>query len=318
MGQRLRDRVAVVTGAGRGIGRGIALLLAEEGAAVVVNDAGVNVDGTGGETTPAQLVVEEIRARGGQAVVNTDNVADFQAAENIIETAIKEFGRIDILVNNAGILRDRMVFNLSEEDWDAVIAVHLKGTFNCTRHAAVRMRQQKFGRIISMSSTSGLYGNTGQANYGAAKDGIAGLTRVVARELGKYGVTVNAIAPAAQTRMIATIPDKARQVRAQRGVALPGQRTSELPPLRAEPEDVAPFVVYLATDAARNINGQVFLVRGGVVALLNDPAPVRTIIKDGRWTPEEIAQIFPHTLGMDLVNPAPPQLPPESGPGQGG
>lgn len=317
MGQRLKDRVAVVTGAGRGIGRGIALLLAEQGAAVVVNDAGVNVDGTGGEATPAQLVVEEIRSRGGQAVANYDNVADFQAAENIIDTAVREFGRIDILVNNAGILRDRMVFNLSEEDWDAVIAVHLKGTFNCTRHAAVRMRQQKSGRIISMSSTSGLYGNTGQANYGAAKDGIAGLTRVVARELGKYGVTVNAIAPAAQTRMIATIPEKARQVRAQRGVALPGQRASDLPPLRAEPDDVAPFVVYLATDAARNINGQIFLVRGGVIALLNDPAPVRTIMKEGRWTAEEIAQLFPHTLGMDLVNPAPALATNESSPKQG-
>ncbi len=314
MGRRLRDRVAVVTGAGRGIGRGIALLLAEEGAAVVVNDAGVNVDGSGGGAAPAELVVEEIRSRGGQAVANFDNVADFKAAQNIVETAVREFGRIDILVNNAGILRDRMVFNLTEDDWDAVIAVHLKGTFNCMRHAAVRMRQQKAGRIISMSSTSGLYGNTGQANYGAAKDGIAGLTRVVARELGKYGITVNAIAPAAQTRMIATIPDKARQVRVQRGVALPGQQAGELPLLRADPEDVAPFVVYLATDAARNINGQVFLVRGGVVALLNEPAPVRTIVKEGRWAPEEIAQIFPHTLGMDLVNPAPPQLPVESPP----
>lgn len=313
MGNRLKGKVAIVTGAGRGIGRGIALLLAEEGASVVVNDAGVNVDGTGGESTPAQTVVEAIRARGGNAVANYDNVADFRAAENIIETAVREFGRIDILVNNAGILRDRMVFNLSEEDWDAVIAVHLKGTFNCTRHAAVRMRQQRGGRIISMSSTSGLYGNTGQANYGAAKDGIAGLTRVVARELGKYGVTVNAIAPAAQTRMIATIPGKAREIRAQRGVALPGQRVTDLPPLRAEPDDVAPFVVYLATDAAKNINGQIFLVRGGLVALLNDPAPVRTIVKPGRWTAEEIAQIFPHTLGMELVNPAPPQAPSDQG-----
>ncbi len=312
MGKRLTGKVAVVTGAGRGIGREIAMLLAEEGAAVVVNDAGVNVDGTGGESTPAQTVVDAIRARGGQAVANYNNVADFQAAEQIIETAVREFGRIDILVNNAGILRDRMVFNLSEDDWDAVIAVHLKGTFNCTRHAAVRMRQQKAGRIISMSSTSGLYGNTGQANYGAAKDAIAGLTRVVARELGKYGVTVNAIAPAAQTRMIATIPSKAREIRAQRGVALPGQRVTELPPLRAEPGDVAPFVVYLATDAAKNINGQIFLVRGGLVALLNDPAPVRTITKNGRWSVEEIAQVFPLTLGMDLVNPAPAQPPAEA------
>lgn len=305
--KRLKDRVAVVTGGGRGIGRGIALLLAEEGAAVVVNDLGGNVDGSGQSTGPAEEVAAEIKARGGRAIANADSVTDFKAAERIIDTAVKEFGRIDILVNNAGILRDRMVFNLSEEDWDAVIAVHLKGTFNCTRHAAVQMRQQKFGRIISMSSTSGLYGNTGQANYGAAKDGIAGLTRVVSRDLGKYGVTVNAIAPAAQTRMIATVPQKAREIRAQRGVALPGQVVSEIPPLRAEPDDVAPFAVYLATDAAAQINGQTFLVRGGVVSLLNYPAPTRTITKRGRWTPEEIAQLFPHTLGMDLVNPAPKQ-----------
>ena len=305
MGNRLKDRVAVVTGAGRGIGRGIALLLAEEGAAVVVNDLGGNVDGSGHSGTPAEEVVAAIKSTGGRAVANADSVADFKAAENIINTALKAFGRIDILVNNAGILRDRMIFNLSEEDWDSVIAVHLKGAFNCTRHASAEMRQQKFGRIISMSSTSGLYGNTGQANYGAAKDGIAGLTRVVSRDLGKYGITVNAIAPAAQTRMIATVPQKARELRAQRGVGLPGQMISDISPLRADPDDVAPFVVYLATDAAKDINGQTFMVRGGVVSLLNYPAPARTITKRGRWTVEEIAQLFPHTLGMDLVNPAP-------------
>jgi len=307
MGNRLKDRVAVVTGAGRGIGRGIALLLAEEGAAVVVNDLGGGVDGSGASSEPAQQVVAEIKAKGGRAVANGDSVASFGAAENIINTAIKEFGRIDILVNNAGILRDRMIFNLAEEDWDSVIAVHLKGAFNCTRHASAHMRQQKFGRIISMSSTSGLYGNSGQANYGAAKDGIAGLTRVVSRDLGKYGITVNAIAPAASTRMIATVSDKARQIRQERGVALMGQPGGDLPPLRAEPEDIAPFVVYLATDAAAEINGQTFMVRGGVVSLLNYPAPARTLTKIGRWTPEEIARLFPSTFGMDLVNPAPPK-----------
>jgi NAD(P)-dependent dehydrogenase (short-subunit alcohol dehydrogenase family) len=305
MGTRLKDKVAVVTGAGRGIGRGIALLLAEEGAAVVVNDLGGNVDGSGRSATPAEEVVAAIKAKGGRAVANADSVANFSAAEKIVDTAVKEFGRIDILVNNAGILRDRMIFNLSEEDWDAVISVHLKGTFNCSRHAAAHMRQQKFGRIISMSSTSGLYGNSGQANYGAAKDGIAGLTRVISRDLGKYGITVNAIAPAAATRMIATVPQKARQIRQERGVSIAAPAPATLPPLRSEPEDVAPFVVYLATDAASGINGQTFMVRGGVVSLLNYPAPARTITKLGRWTPEEIASLFPHTFGMDLVNPAP-------------
>ncbi|GIW40612.1 MAG: 3-hydroxyacyl-CoA dehydrogenase [Candidatus Binatia bacterium] len=300
MGRRLEGKVAVVTGAGRGIGRAVAELLAREGAAVVVNDLGVEVDGRGAQQGPASEVAEKIRAEGGRAVPNFDNVADFEAARRIVETAVREFGRLDILVNVAGILRDRMIFNMTEEEWDAVVAVHLKGTFNCTRHAAVLMRQQRSGRIINFSSTSGLYGNSGQANYGAAKDGIAGLTRVVARDLGKYGVTVNAIAPAAATRMTATVPERARAVRASRGMAPP-------PPLRAEPEDVAPFVVYLATDRAADINGQTFFVMGGVVSWLPDPAPVRTIAKNGRWTPEEIATVFPRTLGMDLVNPAPPE-----------
>lgn len=307
MGNRLQGKVAVVTGAGRGIGRGIALLLAAEGAAVVVNDVGSDVAGTGQSRGPADEVVAEILAGGGRAVANLDNVASFSAAENLINTAVKEFGQIDILVNNAGILRDRMVFNLTEEDWDSVIAVHLKGTFNCTRHASVHMRQQKWGRIISMSSTSGLYGNSGQANYGAAKDGIAGLTRVVSRDLGKYGITVNAVAPAAATRLTATVPQSARQIRAERGVSLAAPLAGELPKPSMDPDDIAPFVVHLATDAAAGINGQIFMVKGRTISLLNYPAPVRTITKVGRWTPEEIAMLFPSTLGMDLVNPAPPK-----------
>ena len=301
MGARLKGKVAVISGAGRGIGRGMALLFASEGAAVVVNDLGVNVDGSGGTPGAAEEVAAAIRSQGGRAVASGDSVADFAAAERIIRKAIDEFGRLDILVNNAGILRDRMIFNMTEEEWDAVIAVHLKGTFNCTRHAAVCMRQQKAGRIISFTSTSGLYGNSGQANYGAAKDGIAGLTRVAARDLGKYGITVNAIAPAAMTRMTATVPDAARRTRQTRGMTAGAS-------LLGEPEDIAPLVAYLATDAAANINGQIFFVAGGTIALLNDPAPVRTITKRERWTAEEIAALFGRTLGMDLVNPAPPQI----------
>jgi len=301
MGNRLNGRVAVVTGAGRGIGRGIALLLASEGAAVVVNDLGVSVGGDDASATPAEEVVGEIQAAGGNAIANADSVADFAAAENIIHTAITEFGRLDILVNVAGILRDRMVFNLSEDDWDAVINVHLKGTFNTVRHASRRMREQQGGRIVNFSSTSGLYGNSGQANYGAAKDGIAGLTRVVSRDLGKYGITVNAIAPVARTRMTQTVSDAARLARASRGITAGAPAVD----LRMEPEDVAPMVAWLCSDAAKDVNGQFFLVRGGVISLLNYPAPARTITRRGRWTADEIAALFPSTFGMDLVNPAP-------------
>jgi NAD(P)-dependent dehydrogenase (short-subunit alcohol dehydrogenase family) len=308
MAERLAGRAAVVTGAGRGIGRAIAELLAAEGAAVVVNDLGGNVDGSGAATSVADEVVAGIRARSGTAVANYDSVADFRAAERIVDTAVKEFGAIDVLVNNAGILRDRMLFNMSEAEWDAVIAVHLKGTFNCTRHAAARMREQRRGRIVSMSSTSGVFGNSGQANYGAAKDGIAGLTRVVARDLGKYGITVNAVCPGATTRMTQTVSDAARTARQKSGIQSPGgQRTFQLE--HTGPENVAPWVVYLATDAAAHVNGQVFFVMGGLIALLNYPAPLRTMYTDGRWTPEEIATLFPRTLGLDLVNPAPPRDP---------
>src|SRR5437773_2025768 len=195
MAKRLEGRAAVVTGAGRGIGRAIAELLAAEGAAVVVDDLGAEVDGRGASRRVADEVVEAIRARGGRAVANADSVADFAAAERIVETAVREFGAIDILVNNAGILRDRMIFNMSEEEWDAVIAAHLKGTFNCTRHATRPLREQRRGRILSIPSTSGAHGNSGQANHGPAKDGSAGLTRLPAPHVGRHGIPVQPLRP---------------------------------------------------------------------------------------------------------------------------
>jgi len=220
--------------------------------------------------------------------------------ENIIQTAIDSFGKLDIVITCAGILRDRMVFNMSEEEWDDVIAVHLKGTFTIVKNACILFRQQRSGRVITFSSTSGLYGNSGQANYGAAKDGIAGFTRVVARDMGRYGVTANAISPSASTRMTTSVPEEARTLRASRGITT-GTSTT----LRGEPEDIAPFVTWLASDESSHVNGHVFHVTAGLVSLLNEPDPVKTIHKEGRWTLEELAKVFPATLGLELHNPAP-------------
>ncbi len=310
MAKALDGKVVIVTGAGRGIGRGIALLAAEEGARVVVNDPGVAADGTGHDAAPADEVVAEIKKAGGEAVVSYDSVATMDGGESILKTALDTWGRLDILINNAGILRDRMIFNMSEEEWDAVIAVHLKGHFACTKPAAVLMRQQRYGRIINMSSTSGLVGNPGQANYGAAKAGIAGFTRVVARDLGRYGVTCNAIAPAAATRLTATVPQAARDLRTRAGIQgaggqAPAGKTPPRPAM-AVPEDIAPMTVYLCTDDAWNVNGQVFQVAGGQVSLLYHPTPMRTIYKPSRWTLEELLQIVPQRLTAGIPNPAPP------------
>ncbi|MCH8345453.1 MAG: SDR family NAD(P)-dependent oxidoreductase, partial [Chloroflexi bacterium] len=223
MTDKLKGRNAVVTGAGRGIGRAVAILLAQEGAAVVVNDPGGNVDGTGHDAGPADQVVDEINAAGGSAVANYDSVAELTGGENMVKQCADAFGRIDILINVAGILRDRMIFNMSEEEWDSVIATHLKGTFVCAKPAPIVMRQQRSGRIITFTSTSGLYGNAGQANYSAAKSGIAGFTKVAALDLGRYGVTVNAIAPMAGTRMTLTEDvQAAKNLRQERGVTREG------------------------------------------------------------------------------------------------
>ena len=309
MGDLLKDKVAVVTGSGRGIGRGIALLLAEEGAKVVVNDLGGSVDGEGASNTPAQEVVNEIKAKGGDAVANGDSVATMEGGENIIKTALDNFGKLDIVVAVAGILRDRMLFNMTEEEWDAVIAVHLKGTFSVVKPASILFRQQRSGKIIAFSSTSGLYGNSGQANYGAAKDGIAGLIRGIARDLGRYGVTANAISPGADSRMTQSVPQSARDIRAASGI----EAQSAVTPLELnrDPEDVAPMVTWLVSDEANDVNGQVFHCQGGQISLMSNPYEERTLRKVGRWSVEEIDAMFAGTLGMDMVNPAPVQAPKE-------
>ncbi len=294
----LQDKVAIITGSGRGVGKGVAELMAEEGAKVVVVDPGVNVDGTGFDQSIAEQVVSEIREAGGTAVACMESVATMAGGERIVQTAIDNFGKLDIVVTCAGILRDRMIFNMTEQEWDDVIAVHLKGTFSVVKYACILFRQQGSGRIVTFSSTSGLYGNSGQANYGAAKDGIAGFTRVVARDMGRYGITANAISPSASTRMIGSVPDEARDLRSARGIA--GGST-----LRGEGEDVAPFVTWLASDEAGHVNGHVFHVTGGLVSLMNEPEPVKTIHTDGRWTVEDIIRVFPATIGRDLLNPAP-------------
>jgi len=304
----LEGKVAIITGSGRGIGRGMALLFAQEGAKVIVNDPGVNTDGSGHDNGPADQVVAEIKAAGGEAVASYDSVATVDGGERIIQTALDAFGQLDVLVNNAGILRDRMIFNMGEEEWDAVIAVHLKGHFNCTKPASIIFRQQRHGRIINFSSGSGIIGNAGQANYGAAKSGIAGFTRVVAKDLGRYGVTCNAIAPGAATRMTQSVTDQARELRQRAGIAGPAggaSRPAGPPPLR-EPEYIAPMAAYLASDDAWNINGQVFHVAGGTVGLAWHPTPMRTIWKPAMWTLDDLCAIVPSQLMAGIPNPAPP------------
>ena len=304
MTDTLKGKTAIVTGAGRGIGSGVARLLAAEGAAVVVNDLGVELDGSGGSASHADQVVAAIKEAGGNAVPSYLSVAEFENGEALVRQAIDAFGRLDIVVTCHGILRDRMIFNMSEQEWDDVIGVHLTGTFNVVRHASRRMREQRSGRIITFSSTSGLWGNSGQANYGAAKSGIGGLTKVVARDLGRYGVTCNAIVPMAATRMTTSVPEQARATRAAHGISR-GQlgATTEV---QFDPEDIAPFVAYLASDFAAHINGQFFLVYGKSVSLMSQPRLERTILKpEGFFSVEELVDLLPRTVAKDLPNPAP-------------
>jgi NAD(P)-dependent dehydrogenase (short-subunit alcohol dehydrogenase family) len=286
----LEGRVVVVTGAGRGIGREIALLMAASGARVVVNDLGGDADGSGRASSPADEVVREIGAAGGQAAPSYESVTSMAGGQRIVETAIDRFGRVDVVVNNAGIVRDRMIFNMTEEEWDAVIAVHLKGAFAVTRAAAPRFREQRWGRFVNMTSTSGLVGNVGQANYAAAKLGIVGLTRVTALDMARYNVTANCISPFAWTRLIGTIPTDTPEQKA---------RVAKLEQM--SPRDVAPLAVYLASDDAAGVSGQIFGVRGREIFLFSQPRPVRSIHHGDGWTPERLVETFPGTLGHHLV-----------------
>jgi NAD(P)-dependent dehydrogenase (short-subunit alcohol dehydrogenase family) len=290
----VEGRVVIVTGAGNGIGRAHALLFAQEGAKVVVNDLGGARDGEGASAGPAQSVVDEIKAAGGEAVANTDDISTWDGGERLVKQAISEFGQLDVLVNNAGILRDRMLVNMSEAEWDAVIKVHLKGTFAPMRHAVAYWRDQsKAGnqidaRVINTTSPSGLFGNAGQTNYGAAKAGIAAMTVIAATELGRYGVTVNAIAPTALTRMtedlmgLDTENDEAKAALA--------------------PENISPLVVWLASPEAAGVTGRVFGVWGNKISVAEGWAYGPSTDRNERWMPGELGEVLPQLVKESAAN----------------
>ena len=275
----MADKVVVVTGAGRGIGAAIAKMAAAHGAKMVINDIGVALDGVGGDQTPAQDVVNEIKKADGEAVANTDSVAQFSSAAKIIQCAMDTYGRIDGVVNNAGILRDVIFHKMSEDDWDAVVNVMLKGTFNCSRHAADHFRKQESGAFVHMTSTSGLIGAMGQANYGAAKLGIAALSKCIAVDMGRFNVRSNCIAPVAWTRMTASIPPKdpaaAKRIEQRKQVTA---------------EHNAPLAVFLLSDAARDVNAQIFSTRKNEIFLMSQSRPLRSVHRADGWTPERCAE----------------------------
>jgi len=272
----LEGKVAIVTGSGRGIGRGIVLALAREGAHVVVNDVGCSVDGRGTEGDPAAQVCREVEAMGGRAIPNYDSVSDFESAGRIVRAATETFGRLDVLVNNAGIVRDRTIVKMTEEDFDAVLAVHLKGSFNCGRHAIPVMREQGYGRIVNITSSAGLRGNFGQTNYSAAKAALMGITFTWALELGKHGITVNALAPSGMTRMVGSMP---------------GMENRPVAP-EMNPDLNGAIVAFLASERAGHVNGQVFGRRGYAFTLFQTPRPVAAMYREGGWTAAEIAANF--------------------------
>jgi NAD(P)-dependent dehydrogenase (short-subunit alcohol dehydrogenase family) len=280
----LDGRVAVVTGSGRGLGREFALCMAREGASVVVNDVGVSLDGQGTDEDPAAQVCKEVEAAGGNAVPSYDSVTDFEGAANIVKTGVEAFGRVDILLNNAGIVRDRTLLKMDESDFDAVVGVHMKGSFNCARHAAPLMKEQGYGRIINITSSAGLRGNFGQTNYGSAKAALMGMTFIWALELGRYGITVNAVAPAGNTRMTASL----------------FERSGEAPPPEADPALNAPLVAFLASERAGHVNGQILGRTDFAYTVFQHPKQIAFMWRDGGWTPEGVAEHFDAVLGQHL------------------
>ncbi len=313
MGNRLEGRVAAVTGSGRGIGRGVAMLLAEEGAKVVINDFGGNLDGTGGEEGPADEVVREIRDAGGQAVAQYGDISKFDDAKGMVQTALDEWGRLDIMCHVAGILRDRMIFNMTEEEWDAVLAVHLKGAFNTTRNAIEPMLRQRYGRILLFSSGSGL-GSSGQANYSAAKEGMVGFARALSREVGPYGIAVNAIYPGGNTRMTQSVPSQAQELRARAGIATRGARQEEPAegPQPRDPENNAPTVTWLCSEAGGAVSGQVIGSSGWQASRYSMRQVIRSLSASKRWSVEELQDVVPNHLASGIANPAPEQAPREA------
>ncbi len=302
MAKHLEGKNAVVTGAGRGIGRAVSLELAKHGAKVVVCDLGGSKSGEGADAGPAHQVVDEIKKAGGVAIANGENVTDFAGAERIIKTCVESFGKIDILVNCAGILRDRMTFNMTEQEWDAVLAVHLKGMFNMCRHASKLMREQKWGRIVSTTSDA-WRGAPGQGNYAAAKGGIVSLTYTLAGELGKYNCTVNAIAPIAATRMTMDDEVKARFTRAYESGMMNKEQYEEVMNMPG-PEFVSPVVAFLCSEEGKMFNGKVIGVQGGRVAVYSKPYEIAGLYRDakkqGPWTVDELTRLAPTLAAVPL------------------
>ena len=313
MGNRLEGRVAIVTGAGRGIGAEVARWLAADGASVVVNDLGASLDGAGLSNAPAEQVAQSIRDAGGSAVANFDSVAEYETAGKIVQSAIDNFGRVDAVCHVAGILRDRMVFNMTEEEWDGVLAVHLYGAFNIVRNCVPHMMNQRYGRIVLFSSGSGL-GASGQANYAAAKEGMVGFARALSKELAPYGITANAVYPGGATRMTASIPDSTTQLRQQQRAQLQGGESEEdevptAPPESRDPANNAPKATYLCSEAAGDITGQVVGISGWQATLYSPRHVTRSIHKNGRWTLDELDRLMPISVNDGLVNPVPTQPP---------